>query len=228
MMNLAAKYSLVRVAVFVVVTVMSSAIAVPCLAEKVKAEAEHGGAAHGDSAHGAGDHASATATDPLSVDPDLAVWTAIVFLVLLAVLWKFAWGPISKALDERERKIGENIAAAERAGDEARRLIAQYEAKLATAADEVRQLLEEARRDAEHTRQEIVSEARTAAKAEHDRQMREVQTAIAAAQKTLAERSAALAVELAGKIVRRELKPNEHESLIRETVENFPLAPSRN
>jgi F-type H+-transporting ATPase subunit b len=223
MMNLAAKPFARLAAAYVVVAASLSWVAAPCHAEKVKAEAERGGAAHG-----AGEHASATATDPLSVDPDLAVWTAIVFLVLLAVLWKFAWGPISKALDERERKIGENIAAAERAGDEARRLIAQYEAKLAAAADEVRQLLEEARRDGEHTRQEIVSEARVAAKAEHDRQMREVQTAIEAAQKTLAERSAALAVELAGKIVRRELKPNEHETMIRETVENFPLAPSRN
>ncbi|MEX0586146.1 MAG: F0F1 ATP synthase subunit B [Pirellulales bacterium] len=186
----------------------------PCLAvEKHAADADHGSAS----------------TDPLSVDPDLSIWTAIVFVVLLAVLWKFAWGPISEALDKRERTIGENIAAAERAGDDARRLIAQYEAKLASAADEVRQLLEEARRDADHTRQEIVAEARVAAKAEHDRQMREVQTAIEAALKTLAERSATLAVELAGKIVRRELKPQEHESLIRETVQKFPLAqPGKN
>ena len=42
-------------------------------------------------------------------DPDLAVFSAIVFLLLLAVLGKFAWPTITAALDERERKIADNI-----------------------------------------------------------------------------------------------------------------------
>src|SRR5437870_13521471 len=50
--------------------------------------------------------------NPLAVDPDLAIWTAVVFLLLLLVLGKFAWPQITEALEERERKIADNIAAA--------------------------------------------------------------------------------------------------------------------
>src|SRR5262245_29807260 len=103
-------------------------------ADEAKPAAEAAGEAH----HG-GD------PSPLSIDTDLAVWTFVVFFVLLAVLAKFAWGPITEALDKRERHIAENIAAAQRAQDDARNMLAGYERKLAGAADEVRAMLEEAR-----------------------------------------------------------------------------------
>jgi F-type H+-transporting ATPase subunit b len=174
------------------------------------------------------EHAAAR-TDPLSVDPDLAIWTAVVFLLLLAVLAKFAWGPISQALDQREQRIADYIAAAEQAGEEGRRLLTQYEAKLAGAADEVRRLLEEARRDAEHTRQHILDDAKAGAQAEHDRQMREIRIATDQAIQALAEASANMAVDLAGKIVRAKLSAQDHEGLIREAVEKFAAAsPSKN
>ena len=44
-----------------------------------------------------------TAINPLEFKTDLALWTAVVFLLLLAVLWKFAWGPLAEGLDKRER-----------------------------------------------------------------------------------------------------------------------------
>ena len=68
-------------------------------------------------------------TDPLAVDPDLAIWTLLVFVVLLAVLWKFAWGPIVAGLEKREQAIADNIAAAKRQHEEAKRLVAEYEAQ---------------------------------------------------------------------------------------------------
>jgi F-type H+-transporting ATPase subunit b len=185
-------------------------------------------AASAPAAAGAGG-AGASKPDPLSFDPDLAIFTAVVFLLLLAILGKFAWKPIIEGLEKRERHIADNIAAAERAGEEARRTMAEYQAKLASAADEVRGMLEEARRDAEHTKQEIVAEAKAAASAEHDRQRREIRTATDAALKQLAEQSATLATELAGKIIRQKLNPQDHQKLIREAVEKFATGqPSRN
>ena len=58
------------------------------------------------SAVAAAEEANAT---PLAFDPDLAICTAIVFVALLAILWKFAWGPISAGLDKREQSIAGNI-----------------------------------------------------------------------------------------------------------------------
>jgi F-type H+-transporting ATPase subunit b len=181
----------------------------------------------GDASHGAaGGHGS---PNPLGFDPDLAIWTAVVFVVLFLVLRKFAWKPIALALEARERAIESNIAKAEGAAAEARAMLADYEKKLAGASDEVRAMLEEARRDAEHTKQEIVAEARVAARDEHQRVMRDINTAKDQALKELAERSTNIAVDLAGKIVQAQLSKADHAALVQDAMNRLVVAkPSAN
>jgi len=164
---------------------------------------------------------------PLSFDEDLAVWSLVVFLILLVVLWKFAWGPISEGLDKREQGIADNIAAAEQKHEEAKELLVQYDKRLAEAAGEVREIIEEARRDAEHTQKEILAKATEDAQAIQDRARREIETATSAALKELSERSASLAVELAGKIVQSHLSQEDHARLIDDAVNRFSQ-PSNN
>ena len=179
----------------------------------------HGDAAHGDAGHGGGGHGS---PNPLEVGPDLAMVTAVVFVLLLLVLSKFAWKPILEALDRREQHIADNLAAADAKHQDARRLLEQYEQKLASAADDVRALLDEARRDAERAKASILGEAKSAAQAEQQRALREIRNATDAALKALAEKCADQAVELAGKIVGQRLTPSDHARLIREAIEQFP------
>ena len=185
-----------------------------------KGEVEHDAAApdaaHESTAHAAGEEHAAP--NPLGFDPDLAIWTAVVFVVLFLVLAKFAWKPIAHALEQRERAIEANIAKAEGAAAEARSMLADYEKKLAGASDEVRAMLEEARRDAEHTKQEIMAEARVAAREEHDRVMRDINTAKDQALKELAERSTNIAVDLAGKIVQAQLSKADHAVLVQDAM----------
>jgi F-type H+-transporting ATPase subunit b len=194
------------------------------------------GAAHADhGAHGAHDahapHLGAIGVDqsPLSLSTDLAIYTVVVFLLLLLVLGKFAWKPISEGLDRREQAIADNIAAAQRSNDEAKKLLAEYELRLNAAQDQVRGILEEARRDAEHTQQEIVAKARADAQGEVQRGRREIETATAQALKQLAEASTNMAVDLAGKIVRAKLSPQDHARLVEEAMTKFrDGTPSRN
>jgi F-type H+-transporting ATPase subunit b len=168
----------------------------------------------------AGDHAGAPS--PLIIDIDLAIFTVLIFLILLAVLWKFAWGPISAALDLREKKISDNIAAAEQLNQEAKRLLGEYEAKLTAAREEVRGILDEARRDAEYAGQEIVTKARADAQTEVQRGKHEIETATAQALNELAKTSANLAVDLAGRIVSAKLNAADHAKLIEDALASFP------
>lgn len=179
-----------------------------------------------DPAHG---NASPNLENASEFRTDLAIYTFIVFLILLAILAKFAWPPINRALEEREKRIASHIAAAEAKHEEAKQLLAQHEARLASAADEVRALLEEARRDAEHTKAQIISEARQAAQAEQDRALREVHQATDVAMRQLAETSAALAVQLAGKVVQEEISAAQQDRLVREAVGRLSTtSPSEN
>ena len=167
--------------------------------------------------------------NPLQFKADLAIWTFAVFIILFLVLKKFAWGPIAEALDRREQHIADNIEAARRRDEEARQLLAEYESKLAGAADQVRSMLDEARQDAERTKQEIVAEARSAAQGEHERAMRDIRTAADAAVEELSQRSADLAVELAGKVISAKLTPEERSKLVNDSLSKFAAAaPSNN
>jgi len=179
------------------------------------------GSAHGDAADSGGGHGGKGDINPLEVRGDLALWTGVVFLLLLAVLWKYAWGPIADGLDKREKRIADEIASAEKTNVEARELLAEYQQKLAASQGEIRQMLEAARRDAEQVGQQLVDKAREEARAEHQRALAEIELATADALKELAERSAGLAVELAGKIVDARLDPTAHAGLIEQAVADF-------
>jgi F-type H+-transporting ATPase subunit b len=195
-------------------------------AQAVDAEAQEAATSTAHEAHAAeakGD------PNPLAFKKDLAIWTLIVFLVLFGLLSVFAWPQIAAALDERERKITDHIAAAEAKHEEAKRLLAEHEAKLAATAGEVRALLEEARRDAEHTRKSIAAKGDQDAKAALDRALREIDRAKDGAIHELAITSANVAIELARKVVREKLSPDEQNKLVREALGKLTAStPSEN
>ncbi|NLE36979.1 MAG: F0F1 ATP synthase subunit B [Pirellulaceae bacterium] len=159
--------------------------------------------------------------NPLEWQSDLALWTGMVFVVLFLVLRKYAWKPIADGLDKREKGIASEISQAAQANRDAKQLLAEYQRKLDSAADEVRQMLQQARREADRAGQEIVEAARRDAKAEQDKALADIDQARDEAMGDLARRGAELAVELAGKIVKNELRPNDHLDLVRQAVHDF-------
>jgi F-type H+-transporting ATPase subunit b len=159
--------------------------------------------------------------NPMAWNTDLAVWTAVVFLLVLLILWRFAWKPIASGLDKREQRIHDEIASAEKTRAEAQQLLADYQKRLAETGEEVRKMLEAARRESERQGQQIVADARAAAETEKQRGLNEIQRATAGAIKELADRSAGLAVELAGQIVGARLDQAAHARLIERAVADF-------
>ncbi len=169
--------------------------------------------------------------NPLAIDPDLAIWTLVVFLVMFAILKTFAWPQIAAAVDERERKMAATIAAADAKLEDAKRILAEHEAKLAATAGEVREMLDEARRDAEVTKRRIEEDGRKAAADEVARGTLELKRAKDAALQELAVRSANLAIELGERVVRDQLQisPEHQARIVRDALEKLAAAaPSRN
>ncbi|HEX4414233.1 MAG TPA: F0F1 ATP synthase subunit B [Lacipirellulaceae bacterium] len=167
--------------------------------------------------------------NPLAFDPDLAIFTAVIFLLLVGILGKFAWPQITAALDERERKISDSIAAAQAQNDAAKKLLAEHEAKLSAAAGEVRTMIEEARRDGDALRKRIEAEGQTAAKNELDRAVREIGRARDAAVQELAVSSANVAVDLARGIVKQDISADRQKQLVHDALGKLTAtAPSNN
>jgi F-type H+-transporting ATPase subunit b len=194
-------------------------------------------AAHTD--HGHGHHAEIGTSAPVGVkqadfespawfQTDLALWSFAVFMLLLGLLSAFAWKPIMQGLEKREQGIADMIASTQAANEDAKRMLASYERRLAEATDEVRGMLEEARRDADATRQTIVAEARKAAEEEQARARHEIGLAKDDALAQIADRAGDLAVEVAGKFLREKLGRDDQARLVRDSVASIGTKPSVN
>jgi F-type H+-transporting ATPase subunit b len=170
----------------------------------------------------AAESAQGSSVNPLSVDPDLAIFTMVVFLVLLLVLSKLAWKPLIAGLDQRERSIADMIRDAERNQQESAERLREYERKLQAAAVEAQEIVTRARRDAEVVGQQLLAEAREDARRERLRALADIDTAKNAAVREIARQSADLAFTLARKLIRKELKPEDHALLVRESLRQFP------
>jgi F-type H+-transporting ATPase subunit b len=197
----------------------------PALAQGVQADAREA------ALDAAIEEEGGTGPNPLAIDPDLAIWTLVIFALLFAILAKFAWPQIAAAVDERERKIAATISAAEQKLEEAKRVLAEHEAKLAATAGEIKEMLDEARRDAEVTKKRIEEDGRKAAAAEVERGKLEIKRATDGALQDLAVRSAKLAIELGERVVRDQLQisPEHQQRIVRDALEKLSdAAASRN
>ena len=177
---------------------VSLVLAAPALA----AEAEHGGGG---------------ASNPFAGDFGNALWTLVIFGLVLFVLGKFAWGPILNTL--RETFIRESLETAKRDRDEAEARLREYEERLAQARAEATAIVEEGRRDAVVVKQRIEEDAQLEADKRLERAKREIQIATETATKELYLLSARLATDMAGKMIGRELTPQDHERLIAESLD---------
>lgn len=185
-------------------------------------DAGHGAAGHHDSTDLGHQNAGPKLEDPSLLKSDLALWTLVVFGCLLAVLAKFAWGPIVAGLDRREAAIAAQIDDAKKSAEQAAIQLQQYQAQLAAAGDEARQILAEGRRDAEVAAERVRSEAQQAAERERQRAVADIANAKNAALQEMTERSVDLATLMAGRMLQRQLNPEDHSQLIREALEQLP------
>lgn len=93
----------------------------------------------------------------------LSIWTLITFLVAVFVLWKYAFGPLQRVIDERRASIQNSMDVAEETRVEAARLLEEYKATLAKVRGEAEEILERSRTTGEHAKAEILADARTQA-----------------------------------------------------------------
>ncbi|HEX7183770.1 MAG TPA: F0F1 ATP synthase subunit B [Thermoanaerobaculia bacterium] len=156
-----------------------------------------------------------------------AIWTVVIFVLVVLVLGKYAWGPILSNLQARESFILESLETAKREREEAEGRLREYEARLAQARGEASAIVDEGRRDAEVVKRRIEEDARQEADRTIERAKREIQIATDTATKELYALSARLATDLASRIIRKELTPQDHERLIADSIDELSAAASR-
>lgn len=168
-------------------------------------------------------HADPDGTPPLlQFDIGSAIANIAIFVGVLLVLSKFVWPVILDGLKARESKIKSDLEAADLANREARALLAGYQTKLNEAAATVQAMLAEARKDGEATGQRIVEESKAEAERQRIRALADIETAKKVAISELAGQTSDLAMQVARKVVGRELRADDHADLIRQSLDRLP------
>ena len=141
------------------------------------------------------------------------------FIAFFAVAWlvmKFGWPPIMAAIEERQKKIAEGLAAAERSQKDLAQAQQSADAALREARVKANEIIEQAHQRAN----QIVDQAKTDAAVEATRQKAMADAEIVAAQnrarEDLRKQVSSLAVSGAEKLLRREIDANAHKVLLDE------------
>jgi F-type H+-transporting ATPase subunit b len=154
----------------------------------------------------------------LGIDPWGLAVQIIAFLIFIFLFWRYALGPITNMLDERSRRIGESMAAAERMRQEMAAATARNEEVLAEARRQAQQIITQAREVADAT----VTRAQEEAGRQADEYLARAQATLRQeteqARLQLRQELADLAVMAAGRIVKKELDPATQARLIEETL----------
>jgi F-type H+-transporting ATPase subunit b len=151
--------------------------------------------------------------NPLHVEGGLLFWTAITFGCLVLILAKVGWGPLGKAIEEREEKIRGDIAAAEKARAEADAAMVRYKAQLEQSAAEAKRILEEAREAGERARTEILAQARTEAESQRAQAKREIAAARDKAIADIRTQIVDVAMGVSQRFLTKAIDKKEHERL---------------
>lgn len=159
-------------------------------------------------------HAAEGEPGLFSLNLGLSLWTIVVFVVVLFILRKYAWGPILGAIDAREKGIHDSVQEAARLRDEARSILEEHQRQLADSRRQSQQILAEAREAGEQLRRQAEERARAEGEALVERARREIEREKQAALDELRRESVELALAAAGRILQQKLDAEADRAMI--------------
>ncbi len=152
--------------------------------------------------------------DFFNVGQSATIWTILIFLVSLPLMWKVVFGPITKALEDRENAARDAARAAETAREDTERLMQAAKADSEDAMRESREMVKAEKAKAAELGEKLRNEARAEAERERARAQEELDRTLTAARETLRREAVALGIEVAEKVMTREFSGEDQKRLV--------------
>jgi F-type H+-transporting ATPase subunit b len=143
----------------------------------------------------------------------------VMFLVLMALLKKFAWGPLMGIMQQREDHIAGEISAAEQSRVEANKVLEEQRQLLKEARTEAQAMIENSKKQGVEQREEIITTARQEAERLKESAKREIETQKEQAVAALQKQVASLSVLIASKVIEKELSAEDQQKLINDYIQ---------
>jgi F-type H+-transporting ATPase subunit b len=147
-------------------------------------------------------------------DVSMAILTWVAFFLLLAVLTKYAWGPILAALEKREETLRKSLEEADRLKAELANIEATQKALIAKADEQAKTIIEKSRHAATEAAKHIQLKAREESQILLENAKREIQDELEKARSLIKEESIEIAVGLAEKLIEKNLDDAGNRRLI--------------
>jgi F-type H+-transporting ATPase subunit b len=154
----------------------------------------------------------------LNTEWGLMVWTFITFGIAVFILWKYAFGPLQRIIDERRARIQESMDAAEETRAEAQRLLDEYKQTLAEVRGEAEGILERSRAAGEATKAELLAESRAQAERIVTKAHEQIERETRAAVQELKAQVAELTLLATAKVAVSSLSEADQQRLIDEAL----------
>jgi F-type H+-transporting ATPase subunit b len=176
---------------------------------------EHGAAAEG---------AEAAKGGLLTPSGGLMFWTLVIFLILAFILSRYAFKPITAAVEAREKALEDAIAGAKADRDAAAQLLAEHRAQLEGARGEAQKLIVEARAVGEKVRSDMVEETRVQQQDMLERARREIESEKTKAIAELRREAVDLAIAGASKVIEKNLDDDSNRRIVESFLSSIPAS----
>ena len=209
------------------VLILLSIVWLAPLTRSLAAAEEHGAAAPHAAASASGEHEAGAPLLPSNLEEAKeyfmgpAIWTLVIFVIMLAILYPTAWKNVLAGLKKREERIRKDIADAEAARLRSEATLSEYNKQLAAAEARGRDILNKATTDAEALAATIRNRAQTESEEIKDRATKDIEAARVQAVADIQRQAAELATLVAEKILRRSLNASDQEDLVRQSLDQM-------
>jgi F-type H+-transporting ATPase subunit b len=154
-------------------------------------------------------------------DPGLYIWTIATFLILVALLAKFAWRPLLAALEQRQQTIRQSLDDARKAREELQRVQADATRILNEARAQADSIISSTREDANRLREELRQKAQAEASGMVKNAERQIELETARALQTIRQEAVELSVAVASKLLQRNITRDDNDRLIDDTLQKL-------
>ena len=159
-------------------------------------------------------------------DPGLLIWTIITFLVLVALLTKFAWKPLLQVLETRQESIKKSLHDAQQAKLELERLNQESAQIIRKAHAEAESIVSKSWSDAEKLREEMKQKAKSEADAIVKESQRQIEIETGRALRQIRSEVADLSIAIASKVIQRNVSKEDNDRLIQDTLKQIESSQS--
>ena len=160
-----------------------------------------------------------TSKNPIIPEMNELIYSLIAFAVLLLLFKKFAFQPVKKGMEARTERIRKDLDQAEKAKSEAESILDEYKKQLADAKNESNRIIDEARQQAEKVKADLTESANKEVAELKAKATQDIETARNAALASLQSSVASMAIELAEKVVEKNLDKETNRRLIDSFIE---------